>query len=118
MIAPGYAAADLQIDDAFAKPVTTCGFMQHDVEGRQRHGQSDPQFRQRTLHVPLAVDQHAVANGDRLVDAIGELVTAVLDMDRSGAMGQITSIDMGYSAHSIPSLTAPVGRIQQTQQCK
>ena len=118
MIAPGQAAADLQIDDAFAKPVTARVFMQHDVEGTDRHEQSIPQFRQRTLQtllLPLAVDQHAVSNGDHLVNALSELVTAVLYMNRGRAMGQITSIDIGYPAHSIHSLTAPVGRIQQAQ---
>jgi hypothetical protein len=104
MSAPGPAAADLQIDGAFAKPVTARGFMQHDVEGTNRHEQSIPRFRQRTLqtlHLPLAVDQHAVSNGDRLVDALGELVTAVLYMNRGHAMGQITSIDIGYPAHTV-----------------
>ena len=118
MIAPGHAADDLQIDNAFAKPVTARGFMRHDVKGTDRHEQSIPQFRQRTLqtlHLPLTVDQHAVSNGNHLVDALSELVTAVLYMSRGRSMGQITSIDIGYPAHSIHSLTAPVGPVQQAQ---
>jgi hypothetical protein len=92
--------------------------MQHDVEGTDRHEQSIPQFSQQTLQTlnrPLAIDQHAVSNGDHLVDALSELVTAVLYMNLGRAMGQIASIDIGYPAHRIHSLTAPVGRVQQAQ---
>ncbi len=41
------------------------------------------------------VDQPPVLHSGHLVDTVGKLVAAILDMDRSFAMRQETAIDIG-----------------------
>jgi hypothetical protein len=44
-----------------------------------------------------AVNQGATSDGNDLVDAVGELITAILDMDPGGAMRHVTAVDIGYT---------------------
>ena len=43
------------------------------------------------------VDQCAGDDRYDLVDAVGELVAAILDMDLGGAMRHVTAVDIGYT---------------------
>ena len=54
------------------------------------------------LHVPPLVDQAASPHLADFVDAVGELVAAILDMNRRVAMRQIASVHIGDARHVIP----------------
>jgi hypothetical protein len=45
------------------------------------------------------IDQPSPLNGNDLIDAVGKLVTPVLDMDGGAAMRQVVAVDVGYSGH-------------------
>ena len=84
MVAARHAAGDLQIDDAVVDPVAGDGLAHDDRERRRRHRHGDAQFRERArqpLHVAALVDHAACPHLADLVDAVGELVAAILDMD-------------------------------------
>ena len=58
---------------------------QDDAERRRRHRPADAEFAERAVeprHVPPLVDQPAAAHLADLVDAVGELIAAILDVDR------------------------------------
>jgi len=63
----------------------------------------DPKLGQRALEAvemqPL-VDQPPVADLADLVDAIGELVAAILDMDGGIGVTDIAAVDIGEARHS------------------
>ena len=85
VVAPRDAAGDLQIDQAVADAVAAHDLAQHDAQRRRAHRPRDAELAERALeprHVPRLVDQPAAANLADLVDAVGELVAAILDMDR------------------------------------
>ena len=74
-----------------------------------RHRPGDAQLAQRAVEpvdVRRLVDQLAVAHADDLVDAVGELVAAILDMDAGLAMLDIASVDVGVTRHEpLPPVT-------------
>ena len=47
------------------------------------------------IEMRAAIDQGATRDGNNLVDAVGELVAAILDMDPGGAMRHVTAVDIG-----------------------
>jgi hypothetical protein len=47
----------------------------------------------------LGIDQAPVANMDNLIDAVGELISPVLNMNLSMGMGQVAPIHIGYARH-------------------
>ena len=98
MVAPRDAARDLQIENAVAHPVAGDGLAEHDGERIARHRHVDAQFRKRALqpvHVAALVDQPAAPHLAHLVDAVGELVAAVLDMHGRRAMRHVASVHIG-----------------------
>jgi hypothetical protein len=88
----------LQIDDAVVHPVSPDAFAHHDRERGLRHRHLDAELLQRALEagqVAALVDDAAAPHLADLVDAIRELVAAVLDMDRSCALRQIATVHIG-----------------------
>jgi len=79
----------------------------HDLvqDGRQRrlrHRHGDAQFRQRApqpFQVAAFVDQPTLADLADLVDAVGELIAAVLDVDRRRRERTIAAVDIGDAGH-------------------
>ena len=62
-----------------------------------------PQFNQRTSSGPGAassVDDEALRHLTDLVDTVGELVAAILDVDAGGTVRNIAAIDIGYAGHA------------------
>ena len=58
----------------------------------------DAQFAKRALqpvHVAALVDQRAAPHLADFVDAVGELVAAILDMDHRVRVRQIAAVDIG-----------------------
>ena len=105
MIAPRHAAGDLQIDDAVADAVARQHFAQHDAERALCHRHADAQFGERALQpfeVAPLVDEAAVPHLADFIDAVGELIAAVLDMDRGVAHRQIAAVDVGDAGHWLP----------------
>jgi hypothetical protein len=47
------------------------------------------------------VDEAAIADQDHFIDAIGELITSVLDMHLRRGMGNIAAIHIGVSRHAL-----------------
>ena len=79
-----HAAGDLQIDDAVADAVARDDLAQHDAERGKRHRHADAQFVERALeprHVAPLVDQPPSPHLADFVDAVGELIAAILDVD-------------------------------------
>ena len=56
----------------------------------------------------LQVNRMTAAHGDHLVDSIGELVTAILDMDSGQTVGQVAAVDVGDPGH-LPLPCRPLG---------
>ena len=102
MIAPRYTAGHLEIDDAVADAVARDHFAQHDAERLRRHRRADAQFIERALEpgqmAPL-VDQAPFPHFANLVDAVAELIAAILDMHHGAAHRQIAAVDIGYARH-------------------
>ncbi len=102
VVAPRHAAADLQIDDAVADAVARHHLAQHDAERARRHRHADAQFGERALQplemAPL-VDQATAPHLADFIDAVGELIAAILDMDLGVAHRQIAAVDVGYAGH-------------------
>ena len=98
VVAGRHPARDLQIDDAVAHPVSPYAFVHHDREGGLRHRHLDAELLERALeagHVAALIDHAAAPHLADLVDAIRELVAAILDMDRSCALRQIATVHIG-----------------------
>ena len=85
MVAPRNAAGDLQIDDAVLERgcarTTSCSTTLSADSGIGSAMRSSPSERTQALHVPALVDQAAAAHLADFIDAVGELIAAVLDMD-------------------------------------
>ncbi len=70
----------------------------HELERGERHRLGDAQFTQRALQprqMTRRVDQPAVADLADLIDAVGELIAAILDVDAGVARRQIAAVDIG-----------------------
>src|SRR4051794_15565001 len=98
MAPPRYPTCDLHVDNAVAHTVAAYGFAHHH---RKRRGGERPcdlelvQGPPQALDVPTLVDQASLSHFAQLVDAIGELVASVLDIDRGIAPRQVPAIDIG-----------------------
>ena len=102
MVAPRYAAGDLQINEAIADAVPRHHFTEHDAERLDRHRHRDAQFAERALQprdVAALVDQPPAAHLADFIDAVGELIAAVLDMDFGLAERQIAAVYVGDAGH-------------------
>jgi hypothetical protein len=97
------AARHLQIDRTFGDAVAPRHLAQHDEQRRPSHRRRHAQFGERTVEpVEMAggVDQRPVADFADLVDRVGELEAAILDVHRALAMGNVTAVDIGDAAHA------------------
>ena len=98
MVAPRHTAGDLQIDEAIAHAVACHRLAQDDAEHIAMHRHRDAQLFQRAfkpVHVAARVDQPPAPHLADLVDAVGELVAAVLDVDLRGAMRHVAAVHIG-----------------------
>ena len=98
VVAPRDAARHLQIDEAVVHAVARDRLAQHDAEHVARHRHRDAQLAERAfepVHVAALVDQPPSPHLAHLVDAVGELVAAILDMDLRGAMRHVAAVHIG-----------------------
>ena len=98
MVAPCDAARNLEINKPVAHAVARHRLAQHRAERVARHRHRDAQFLQRAfkpVYVQALVDQFGAAHLAHLVDAVGKLVAAVLDMDLRGAVRHIAAVHIG-----------------------
>ena len=79
------------------------GLAQHDAERRCATSacamRSSSSERSSRVHVAALVDQAAAPHLADFVDAVGELVAAVLDMDAGVRERQIAAVDIGDAGH-------------------
>src|SRR5436309_7105885 len=115
VIAPGYAAGDLHIDQTVAQVVAAHKLAYDETECRTRDRPGDPKLAQRAIEpidVRSLIYQLAVTYAHHLVDTVGELVTAILDMNAGVAMIDVAAVDVRIARHerSPPRLSQPVRR--------
>src|SRR6185437_13894967 len=92
------AARDLEIDEALLDAVAARDLGEHGLQRGIAHRCGDLDLAERAMEPPqmkLFIDEPAGANGDDLVAPIGELIAAILDMDRGGAVREIAAVDIG-----------------------
>ena len=102
MVASGDAAGDLHVDDAVLDAVATDHLAHQHGQHRGLDRPHDVELAQRAVEahqMPFLVDQPAAEHGDDLVDPVGELVAAVLDMHRGAAMRLVAAVDVGDARH-------------------
>ena len=102
MVARGDAARHLHVDEAVPDAVAADEFALDRRERGPRHRHVDLDFRERpleTVEVPALVDRMAADHLADLVDAVGELVAAILDMHRRIPVSDIASVDIGPAWH-------------------
>src|SRR5690606_4908801 len=117
VIARGGAARDLDIDQAVAHPVAADGFTQYDAQRLGRHGNVDAQLGQaarQPAQVALIVSQPAVKHRPDLIDAVGELKPAILDVDHSLTVRLIDAVYIGDPGHQAPSPSSSPPRAGDT----
>lgn len=98
MIAPGAAAADLQIDEAVDDPVTAQYLPDDGLQGGTGHRSRNAQGVQgpvQTVEMPLRVHQPAGPHAPDFVDGICELEAAILDMNGCERVTAEASVDVG-----------------------
>ena len=96
MIARRGAAGDLQIEDAVADPVAAQRRARGPSQRRVRHRPRNRQFAQRALkprEMRRFVDEAAAGDGPDLIDAIGELEPAILDLDGGADFAHVAICD-------------------------
>ena len=102
MVARRNAPRNLQVDEALAHAVAAGRLLQHHLQRGAAHGRGDLQFREaalEALEVARGVSKPPAENGPDLVDAVGELVAAILDVDTGLAVRNETAVDVGDAAH-------------------
>src|SRR5215467_7384534 len=62
----------------------------------------------KTGEVSVLVDENPADNGDHLIDAVAELIAAVLDMHRRLAVRQVLPADIGDARHRRSRRYVPV----------
>src|SRR5262249_32626595 len=71
-------------------------------KGRSRHRHKHPHFRKRafkSLHVAAFVHHAARTDFADLVDAVGELIAAILDMHHRSMARQVAAVDVSDAGH-------------------
>src|SRR5262249_7397968 len=114
MITPRHAARHLDVDQPVAQTVAVHQLADDEAQCRPRNWPGDAQLVQgaiKPVDVRSLVDQPAVADADNLVDAVGQLVASVLDVDRRLAMIDVASIDVSVTRHEPLSSYAPAGSL-------
>src|SRR6266545_846616 len=102
MVAARDPAGDLHVDDAVVHAVPPDAFAHHEPQGRWCHRPGDLQLTERApqaIEVAPLVDHPAAPDLAQLVNAVGELVAAILDMDHGVAPRQIATVDIGNARH-------------------
>src|SRR5215469_12420402 len=102
MITPRDAARNLQIDNAVADAVASDHFAYDNAERARGHRHADVQFAKRALkpfQVPPPVDQLAAPHLAYFINAIAELIAAILDVNFGLGERQVTAIDISDAGH-------------------
>jgi hypothetical protein len=103
MVASGRSARHLHIDQPFIDPIAPHGLVQHPGQRFRRHRNGDAQLVQAAMqarHVTVEIGQPAVEHRPDLIDAVGELEAAILDVDHGLAVRLVLAVDVGDAAHS------------------
>src|SRR5260370_5968079 len=102
MLARRGAAGDLEIADPGIDAVAADNLADDDFEGLVLHRRRDAELGERTmqaLQVRRLIDEAPATDRDHLVDAVGKLEAAVLDMHACLATRQILAGDIGDARH-------------------
>src|SRR6185437_7283792 len=96
------AAADLQVDEAVAHAVAPDDLAHHRLERRLAHRPGDAQLAERAaepLQMRGLVDEIAASDRDHLVNRVGKLEAAILDMDARRTVRDIAAVDISDAGH-------------------
>jgi hypothetical protein len=102
VVARRHAACHLDIDDAVVHPIAPEHLAHHGLERRVRHRLRDLELGERAveaLQMQALVDEATPVDGDHLVDAVRELVAAVVDVDRRIPMREVAAVHVGDARH-------------------
>src|SRR5207253_2203069 len=106
-IPPRHAAGDLDVDHPVANLVAGDDLSQDDTERRTAHRPGDGKLAERSpepVEVARLVDEAPAEHLANLVDAVAELVAAVLHVDAGIGERVIAAVHIGDTAHApIPS---------------
>ncbi len=97
-----HATRDLDVERARGQPVETQQLSDLDAEMRLRERHRDADLAERPRHpreMEVLVDHAAADDCDHLVNRVGELVAAVLDMDHGHVVADILAVHVGNSGH-------------------
>ena len=98
MIPGRYAARNLKIDQPVLHPVSAHDLSQDKSQGGKAHRLSYPQFSQRPLQPfkmkPL-IHEPACPDPAHFIDAVGELISPVLNVNCRLGMADVTSVNIG-----------------------
>ena len=105
MVAPRHAARNLDIDEPVPDLVPAHGFTEHELHRPGFQRPADPQFAQGPVQpAQMAGHVHDMPAPDftDFIDAVGELIAAVFDMDSGILVRNILAIDVSDAAHDFP----------------
>jgi hypothetical protein len=105
MIASRHTASDLEIKDTAPNPIAANALAHDDCERGGRHGQRYPKLVERTLqtsHVARLVNDPPLPDFTHLVDSIGELITAILDVDHRAMAREVPAVHIRDPQQFLP----------------
>ena len=105
MIPSRYTAGDLEIKNPAPYPVAANALAHDDCERGGRHGQRYPKLVEGALqasHVARLVNDPALPDFTHLIDFVGELITAILDVDHRAMAREVPAVHIRDPQQFLP----------------
>jgi len=105
MIPSRYTAGDLEIKNPAPYPVAANALAHDDCERGGWHGQRYPKLVERPLqpsHVARLVNDPALPDFTHLINSIGELITAILDVDHRAMAREVPAVHIRDPQQFLP----------------
>lgn len=107
MIPPCDTPRHLHIDQPVAQAVANRHLADHPQHGRAAHGRRDADLAQGPLqpfHVQILIEEAAAREVENLVDAIRELIAAILHVHACLGLRKVAAVDVCDTAHEENSI--------------
>ncbi len=105
MIARGNTACHLQINNAIFDAVAPDHFAHDHFKRLPLHRRVHLEFVKtapEAVQMPLFIDHPVVEDRHHLIDPVGKLIAAILDMDTGGSVRDILTVYISNSGHLLP----------------